>query len=1012
VDQSVVDIVARLLDRDTSRSEATIQSDVRQLLLVSPFELQEDNLDAPLEIQVGGGRRIDIEIGLTVIEIKRDLRRPSAKTDAIKQLADYVTIRCNDLNQRYSGLLTDGLDWYAYHLAKENELVEVSHFELTSAPAEIENFIVWLDGFLATRQELKPTPREIERRLGAKSSAHALDRVTIATLYQHNKDRPTVALKRELWAKLLRTALGTQFSNTDDLFVEHTLLVLSSEVIAHAVVGFDLSDINPASLVKGALFTQAQIFGVVEADFFDWVIEVADGDRFVRSLARRLKRFSWSEAEHDVMKTLYESVIDVEQRKALGEYYTPDWLARFVVEAAVTKPAEQRVLDPACGSGTFLFHAVKHHLSSLEAQGKTVPEQLKSLTNHVFGIDIHPVAVTLARVTYLLGIGNKRLQHPDREAISVPVFLGDTLQWNASEDMLSHQMLVVPTTDQRSLIPEELRFPERLLNDTQQFDSLVAELADRVMERKPKAAIPSLSAIFRRYAIHEEDRHVVAETFALMCSLHDQGRDHIWGYYIRNVARPMWLSRLANRVDVLVGNPPWLSYRFMPSEMQRAFKELCQSRGLWEGAAVATNQDLSGLFVARTIQLYLRMDGRFGYVLPEAVLTRSQFKGFRMGIFKSKTEPVAVQFATSWSLNQVKPAFFPVPASAVFGIRHATDAVAMPSQCELWSGQLGSQNASWEEASSVLARASVDIANHEIPHVSPYHDRFSQGASVVPRVLFIVEKTADGPLGSGAGRIALRSSRSNQEKAPWKSLPGLEGSVEAQFVRKLLVGESLLPFSLRSYLSAVIPWDGTNMLGGDSDSIDLYPGLARWWRAAEAVWQAHRSSENLSLIEQLNYRNKLTDQTAAPGSRVVYSASGMYLVACRVSDPRAIVDKNLYWAAAATDDEALYLTAILNSPVVTERVRPLQARGEHNPRHFDKHIWKLPIPGFDDSDEEHRTLAELALRAEELVAGLTLPSDTRFENVRRFVRDALVGSDIGTEMNRLTTALLDREQGA
>jgi hypothetical protein len=46
-----------------------------------------------------------------------------------------------------------------------------------------------------------------------------------------------------------------------------------------------------------------------------------------------------------------------------------------------------------------------------------------------------------------------------------------------------------------------------------------------------------------------------------MCRLHDEGRDHIWGYYIRNLARPMWLSRDKNRVDILIGNPPWLAYR-------------------------------------------------------------------------------------------------------------------------------------------------------------------------------------------------------------------------------------------------------------------------------------------------------------------------------------------------------------------------------------------------------------------------------------------------------------------
>jgi hypothetical protein len=138
----------------------------------------------------------------------------------------------------------------------------------------------------------------------------------------------SVRLKRELWAKLLTTALGTSFADEDELFVEHSLLVAMAEIIGHAVVGIDPTDpsISPATLLGGHLFTAAQIRGVVEEDFFDWIIEVEGGAAFVRTLARRLSRFTWTEVEHDVMKVLYESVIAPDTRHRLGEYYTPTGL--------------------------------------------------------------------------------------------------------------------------------------------------------------------------------------------------------------------------------------------------------------------------------------------------------------------------------------------------------------------------------------------------------------------------------------------------------------------------------------------------------------------------------------------------------------------------------------------------------------------------------------------------------------------------------------------------------------
>src|SRR5262249_8252713 len=156
--------------------------------------------------------------------------------------------------------------------------------------------------------------------------------------------------------------------------------------IAHLVLGLDVMSLPPASLISGQRFERARILGVVEQDFFDWTLEVAGGADFIRSLARRLARFDWSNVEHDVLKVLYESVIGKETRKRMGEYYTPNWLAEKIVDISVTDPLRQRVLDPACGSGTFLFHAVRRYLSAADAIGQPTDETLRALSRHVIGV--------------------------------------------------------------------------------------------------------------------------------------------------------------------------------------------------------------------------------------------------------------------------------------------------------------------------------------------------------------------------------------------------------------------------------------------------------------------------------------------------------------------------------------------------------------------------------------------------------------------------------------------------
>jgi N-6 DNA Methylase len=386
----------------------------------------------------------------------------------------------------------------------------------------LERLVFWLEGVLATAKGVRPTAREIAARLGAGSSAYALDRATLATLYDSHKTAPTIRLKRTLWSRLLTSALGTQFDDSDDLFIEHTLLVNSAEIIAHAVLGLPVDGLNPASLLTGTKFDESGIYGVVEADFFDWVLEVEGGEEFVRALARRLGRFDWSHVEQDVMKVLYESVIGAETRKRLGEYYTPDWLAEAMVEKVIAKPLEMRVLDTACGSGTFLFHAIRRYIAAAEQSGMALGDVLESVTRHVLGMDLHPVAVTFARVTYLLAIGRDRLTDAGRRTIQVPVYLGDSIQWQEQQlDLWTAGNLVIHADDKKELFSAELRFPDSLLENAAIFDQLVNELASRASSKKKGAAVPPLTSVYQRLAIPQDARRTIDATFKAMCRLHD-----------------------------------------------------------------------------------------------------------------------------------------------------------------------------------------------------------------------------------------------------------------------------------------------------------------------------------------------------------------------------------------------------------------------------------------------------------------------------------------------------------
>jgi N-6 DNA Methylase len=1010
---SLAQIVGRLGAGSVGRTEADIQSDVRKFLLDAPLDLGGDDLvDVALEVQAGGGKRIDIEAGCAAIEVKKSLKSPKVLEEAVRQLAGYVQRRTDELGQRYVGLLTDGELWMFYHLRPDGELARVDELRVAGA-GDAERLSAWLEVVLATTDQIIPTPREILRRLGSGSPGFDLDLADLRALYESCRDHPEVQLKRELWARLLVAALGTNFEASDELFVTHTYLVLTAELLAHAVVGIPVGapGADVRALLEGQQFQLAGLHGVVEADFFDWPALPEAGIPIVRGIARRLSHFDWTQVEHDILKALYESVIDAATRQKLGEYYTPDWLAERMVERTFTDPGSQRLLDPACGSGTFLFWAVRRALAAYEASGLSNSEALARVVSHVHGVDLHPVAVTLARVTYLLAIGRARLV--DRGELTVPVFLGDSVRWEQDETLLAQGGITIRTSDGMELFAQELHFPEGVLRDPGRFDRLVAALANRAADREPparatsKPLIPPITAILKAHHVAGSDRPALELVFEKLCRLHDAGRNHVWGYYVRNLARPLSFTRPEGQVDVLVGNPPWLAYRHMPERIQVAYRQLAEARGLWVGGKVATHQDLSDLFVARAVEQYLRPRGRFSFVMPFAVLSRRQFAGFRSGSWTSQGAGViAVAFDSPEEFARVKPPLFPVPSCVITGTK-ATTPVPLPRAGLRWSGRVPNHHLGWSDVEDLLTSTEQDVSAVDDAAGSPYRARFAQGATIVPRVLLTVERGQVGPLGMVAGRVPVVSARSAVEKKPWKDLESLSGVVEQIFVRPMHLGSTIVAYRVREPLYAIIPWLDGEILDGHSERLDEFPGLATWWREAERLWNRHRApGSTLTLRDRLDFQRGLSRQFPIAQHRVVYTKSGQHMAACRVDDPTAVIDHKLYWAALDTVEEARYLAAILNSEALSSAVAPMQARGQHNPRDFDMHVFGLPFPAFDAHDELHARVGELSADAEAVAAGVNLDPAWQFQKARRVTREALVEGGIAADIDFAVRELL------
>jgi len=990
-----------------------VKADFRQLLVA---EFDVPLADVRFEQRVEVKSRIDALIGRTVFEAKRDLG--AEMKDVERKMPEYLANREEETGEPFIGVASDGRRWVVLAL-EGGELVRIK--ETVLDPDKPGEFLAWLDGALALKVSLPPDPATVRVELGADSVAFRAADAAMRTLWERLKAAPAVRLKRQLWAQLLKIVYGRDVES-DALWLQHTYLVVVAKCIAFAVLG--LPEDDPARLLSGEALADAGVTGAVESDFFDWIVAEAEGVKLVRRVMAHVRRFRLGEVESDVMKTLYESLIDREQRHGLGEYYTPDWLAAKMARHAIDRPLEQRVLDPACGSGTFLFHAIRRFLAEAEDSATAKELRASDAARNIAGVDTHPVAVIIARVTYLLALGPALAARKGH--LTVPVYLGDAMQLAVTQNF-ADKTLTIRAPSANGEPPEALDFPELLCRDPELFDDAIdimrrasendltrAEFEARIVE-----AIKAFYFYLRnRYPDRvirdygpDEERAVadIGATYLVYDRLRRDGRDSIWAYVARNLSRPLAYSAGGGWANVLIGNPPWVAYRHMSDNLQKRFKELAKGAGVYVARAPSQN-DLCALFTARATALYLRGSGRLAFVLPLAALTRGQFERLRSGAFRDGS----IQWEEAWTMDDSVQPLLPVPCCAVFGRRRAT-AKPMPETVRAYSGPLPMRDAPEALVDRLIVEGKFHVAE-KVPKPaeamvsggSTYRESFRNGATLFPRMLCFVERKALGRLGPDPSAPLVASRRNAQEKEPWKSLPGVENRVEARFLRPTLLGESILPFRIFQVFEAVIPATNLGEVLDAKASLNRgYDGLASWMRKAQAVWEANRSSDRYTLVELFDYFKQLSAQFPIATLRVLYAASGTNPAACVLCDSNAIVEHKLYWSAPTTISEARFLVAILNSETARARSAAFQSRGQWGARDFDKVMFNLPIPHFDAKQKLHRDLAAAAEAAERVAAAVALPEGVKFQRARALVRAALKEAGITDRIDALVERLLD-----
>ena len=941
--------------------------------------------------------RIDALLGRTIIEVKSDLRKEVFET----QLANYLKDQRSLTGSDYVGIITDGATFAVHELAEdETSLIELSTF--TPDPEYPFKLLSWLESVVALQDKLMPDIPRIRIELGRESVLYQRAMRELRVLWERLADHPEVVLKRQLWDRLLRVAYGTEI-DAPELFFQHSYLVILAKTVATMALTGGL----PATgkdLLDGKPFRDLGILNAVEADFFDWLLcDEQHGDALVLRIAQQAKRFKLDAIDADVLKGLYESLIDPAQRHDLGEYYTPDWLAARICKAAIDKPLEQRVIDPACGSGTFLFHALRRLVDAGETAKMTPAEIVALAGEKVAGIDVHPVAVIFARATWLLALA-PTFAKGTSQSVSVPVYLGDALQWNTKGLMNKSELEILVPSVNPADTPTVLRFPEDVIDTPQLFDKTIdAMLGFAEKGQDKKVLIDWLKA-------HNVpgDPKMLAETYEKLVILNAEGRNHIWGYVARNLSRPIWLATERQKSDVVIGNPPWVRYSALSKVNQERLKTEAGFAGVWVGGKAATANDLCAYFFARAVALYMRRSGKIAFVLPYAAMSRDPYAKFRTGDFQHRALTTTVRFTDAWTFPSDVQPLFPVPSCVLFA-DGADMPKPLPAQILRHSGVLPARDATPEMADAALESWREDWPADTGISASPYREKFRQGATLVPRRLVIVEReAAKGRLGTNPAAPIVRGRTSKLDKKPWKELEPLRGPVEVEFLRPVYLGESIAPYRVLSHVTGIIPWNANKREVMDKDGAYSVGKrlLAEWLTKAEALWDKHGTGGML-LRDRWDYGHAIANQFPVGKHRVFFAASGTQPAAVRVSaDDQGIAEHKLYWSSVKTIAEANFLCAILNSETARAAAEHWQSEGQWGKRDFDKAVFNLPIPLFDASNPLHDNLAKAAAKAEKVAATVEIKEGEKFVRTRKHIRQALIANGVADKIEKLVAQLI------
>jgi SAM-dependent methyltransferase len=934
--------------------------------------------------------------------------------------------------ERMAGVATDG-SWYIFARHREGAWAVDDPIPVTA-----ESTVTFLRYLASLSTEVALTADHLVRDFGENTT---VSRLCVSTFYDllSRTDSPKVKVLFDQWSqqfaevcgydegarqldiRRLGRNYGVQDLNPNAFrlfFSIHTYYALFIKVLALQVTHFYLAPKLGTGLQqvasypseqllaylkkveRGGIFKDLGINNFLEGDFFGWYLDLWDDavDKAARRLISELANYSLvtldvdPEQTRDLLKKLYQNVMPKWVRHNLGQYYTPDWLAeRLLNQLGYMGDPNKRLLDPACGSGTFLVLAIQRVKRFAAERMMPEADVLEKILANIVGFDLDPLAVMSARTNYLLQVGDL-IQHR-RGEISIPVYLADSILTPAQmEEMVAPDVkrLEPGQKQARMMGAEERQFrfktvvgqfavPGSLV--TAQYVDQLAGLLEECVEVKllPDEFRSRALAVFP--LVEERDAHdleVLQQLYERLLELDKAGVNGIWARIVKNAFAPLFQGRF----DYVAGNPPWVNWENLPGAYREATAPLWRRYGLFPHTGLrarlgTAKDDISILMTYASADAFLNSAGKLGFVITQTVFKTpgggAGFRRFRIG----DSEPLGPLHVDD--MSELKPFEGAANRTAVVVVRKG-QLVRYPVPYLYWRKKVRNTSIPMEMQLPDVTRATVRfnwVARPIEPSepTSPWITGRPAAVECVSRIVGQSEyRGRAGTCGwaNGVYWLEMLEARpdnllvvSNLARHGRRSLDQVQTTIEPDLVFPLLRGEDVQRWSATPSCHVLLPQDPERpsralpegvlrvslpktygYLKKFEDTLRGRAGYKKYFDPATAPFYSVYNTGPYTLAPQkVVWREQASSLTAA----VVDSA-----------DAKPIVpDHKLMLVPIGDDREAHYLCGVLNSLPAQYLVLSYAVEVQ-----MDTHVLEyMCVPKFSPGNPVHERLSELSKQA-------------------------------------------------